>query len=84
MYGKIKVSRPAKKEETFDYCAEIRAITRRGFWMGGGGPEWSSDRNVFIPRKTILDSDTDLDEVQVGDDLTVEIPLWLARDRGLV
>lgn len=73
----------AKTEETFEYCAEIRSITRSGFWMGGGGPEWSSDRNVFIPRSKISEADTDLDEVEVGEEITVEIPLWLAKREEL-
>lgn len=77
------MSAPAKKEETFEYCAEIRTITRAGFWMGGGGPQWSSDGNVFIPRSKIIDADSDLDDVAVGEEITVEIPLWLARDRGI-
>jgi len=70
--------------ETFEYCAEVRNITPNGFWMGGGGPDWSENRNVFVPRSQIVECDSALDDVEVGEEITVEIPLWLAKDRGLV
>lgn len=37
----------------------------------------------WVPRSQILDADCDLDEVERGDELTVEVPLWFARKEGL-
>ncbi len=69
--------------ERFTLTRQVSGITPKGFWLGHGAPNWPSDRDVFIARNVILDCDTDLDEVEVGEEITVEIPMWLAVNRGL-
>jgi len=38
----------------------------------------------FVPMSVIRDSDPPKDELQAGDDVTIEIPYWAARARGWV
>ena len=37
----------------------------------------------WIAKSLILDSVTDLDDIQVGDEITIAIPRWLAERSGL-
>ena len=46
-------------------------------------PSWQRHEQEFIAKSLIVDSDTELDEIEVGDEITIEIPLWLAREKGL-
>lgn len=48
------------------------------------GPPLGLIEDPWIPRSQILDCDDDLDEAAEGDEITIEIPLWLARDKALV
>lgn len=72
-----------KTRETATVEGRVSGITDKGFWIGYGAPRWSSDRDKFIPRSQIIDSDTDLDEIQIGEAASFEVPLWLARREGL-
>lgn len=73
----------ARPSDTVIVKSTVRNITEKGFWIGEGGPRWSRDHNVFIPRSQIVDADTDLDEVMIGEEIEIEIPRWLARKWGL-
>ena len=41
------------------------------------GKEW-------IPLSQIIESDPEIADLEEGDDATLIIPLWLAREKGLV
>jgi len=45
---------------------------------------WTAFGDGWIPLSQISDSDEDLDELEEGDEVTVEIPKWLAREKGWV
>ena len=67
----------------------IKGLVRQIFHDGYAGVvpvllQLPPDRHVFIPRSLILDSDTDLDEIAQGEEVTIEIPRWKARELGLV
>lgn len=68
-----------RKTELFTVEGHIGGMTRGGFYLN----VWGQSKDVFIPRSLVQDSDTELDDVEVGDEIALEIPLWLARDRGL-
>jgi hypothetical protein len=40
--------------------------------------------DAWIPKSQIFDSDEDLDDLYEGDDVTIEIPKWLAKKEGWV
>jgi hypothetical protein len=40
--------------------------------------------DAWIPKSQIFDSDEDLDDLYEGDDVTIEIPKWLAKREGWV
>lgn len=58
--------------------AQVQGITRNGFWLQ------DNLKDLFIPSSAILDSDRSLDGVKLNDKISVEIPRWLAREKGLV
>ena len=64
------VSDAADRVTITDLVTEVRDT---GFYLGHYAPKWSSEPRVFIPRSLIMDSDTDLDEVTQGEEITVEI-----------
>lgn len=72
-----------QRGETFTYCNQVNGITRKGFFLGHGAPQWSRESDVFIPRSMIRECDSELDDIQLGDEIIIEIPLWLAREKGL-
>ncbi len=37
----------------------------------------------WIPKSAVLECDTDIDQIEAGEEITVEIPLWLAQKKGL-
>ena len=37
----------------------------------------------WIAESLILDSDTDLNAIQIGDEITIAVPRWLAERSGL-
>ena len=63
-------------------CAEVARVTRDAIalkppiYRGNIALDW-------IPKSVIKDSDTDIDEIEAGDEITIEIPEWLARQKGL-
>ena len=69
--------------ETVTVAGQIHGRTNLGIWIGKGGPEWSSDRNRFIPFSVIRDTDTDFEDMRIGDEIEIEIPRWLAEREGL-
>lgn len=69
--------------ETVTVTSTVHGSTPKGLWIGRGGPDWSSDRNVFIPYSLIRDCDQPLDEIEFGDEIEIEIPLWLAKEKEL-
>lgn len=71
------------KSETVTIETTVRGLTKKGIWIGNGGPDWSSHRNRFIAFSLIKDSDTDFEEMQLGDEVTIEIPRWLAEREEL-
>ena len=57
--------------------------TPKGLWLGRHAPKWSRDKDVFIPFSVVVDCDTPLDEIEPGDEIEIEIPLWLAREKEM-
>lgn len=37
----------------------------------------------WIPKSVIKECDTEIDEIEEGEEITIEIPEWLARQKGL-
>lgn len=70
-------------EQTFTFCGTVVAIRDKSIGMR---PEDypHNDRLVrWIPRSVIVDSDSDLDEIETNMELTVELPAWFAKREGL-
>ncbi|HWP58985.1 MAG TPA: hypothetical protein VNL14_13920 [Candidatus Acidoferrales bacterium] len=44
---------------------------------------WTPVKDIWLGRRAVLDSDTEWDEIEQGEEITAEIPLWLARKEGL-
>lgn len=45
---------------------------------------WTPIENLWIPLSQILESDPEKDEMEEGDEVTMIIPAWLAREKGLI
>ena len=68
--------------ERFTHCAEVAIVTAGA--IGFKPPIYRGHIALdWIPKGVVLDSDTDLDEIEPGDEVTIEIPLSLARRKGL-
>ena len=46
-------------------------------------PSWAKHDQEWIAKSQIEDCDAELDEIAVGDEITIEIPRWLARKIGV-
>lgn len=63
-------------------CAEVARVTRDAIalkppiYRGNIALDW-------IPKSAIKESDTEIDEIEAGEEITIEIPAWLARQKGL-
>ena len=68
--------------ERFTHTAIVAQVTDGaiGFYPPTRGKHTAWD---WIPKRAILDCDSDLDEVEVDEEITIEIPLRLAREKGL-
>ena len=44
---------------------------------------WTPIGDEWIPFSQILESDPEIDEMEEGDEATLIIPAWLAREKGL-
>lgn len=72
----------SSNQERYTHTAEVDRVTagaiafRPPVYRGDIALDW-------IPKRAIIDSDTDLDEIEAGDEITIEIPLRLAREKGL-
>ena len=71
------------KRETFTVTDTVTAVTDRAVLLkqlsipvGRGQQEW-------IAKRLIIECDTDLDDIEAGEEITIEIPQWLAREKGL-
>jgi hypothetical protein len=42
-----------------------------------------SEDQPRIAESLVIHSDTDLDEIEAGDKITIEIPAWLAEEKGV-
>jgi hypothetical protein len=69
--------------ETVTITTTVHGRTAKGLWVGRGGPDWSRDRNCFIAFSLIRDSDTEFDDIELGDEIEIEVPRWLAEREGL-
>jgi len=71
-----------QKEELYTICARVARVTRAAIaleppiYRGNIALDW-------IPKRAIVDSDTEIDEIEIGDDITIDIPLRLAREKGM-
>lgn len=45
---------------------------------------WTPGKDYWIPLSQILESDPEINEMEEGDEATLIIPAWLAREKGLV
>lgn len=63
-------------------CAEVARVTpgaialKPPIYRGNIALDW-------IPKSAIKESDTEIDEIEAGEEITIEIPLWLAKQKGL-
>lgn len=71
----------ARSIDTTIVKSTVRNITAKGFWIGSGGPRWGADRDIFIPFSQVIDCDADLDDLEIGEEIELEIPTWLL-ERG--
>ncbi len=69
--------------QTTTVTATVHGKTSKGIWIGNAGPRWSSDANKFIPYSQIGECDTEIDDIELGDEIEFEIPAWLAREKEL-
>jgi len=71
-----------QKEELHTICARVARVTRAAIALEP--PIYRGNIALYwIPKRAIVDSDTEIDEIEVGDRITIEIPEWLARQKGL-
>lgn len=64
------------KTETFS--AVVEATTEKAVLLDFG------DMKAWIPISQIVDCDCKLDMLMKGDDIEVELPLWLAKEKELL
>jgi len=63
-------------------CAQVARVTPEAIalkppiYRGNIALDW-------IPKSMIKDSDTEIDEIEAGEEITIDIPAWFAREKGL-
>lgn len=65
-----------RKSETF--CAVIEGATNKAVKVDFGNTE------AWIPRSLIVDCDPDIDTCDRGDIVHIELPEWLAKEKGVL
>ena len=70
--------------ETVTITDTVTAVTPKSILLKQcARPSWSKHEQEFIAKSLIVKCDIELDDIEAGDEITIEIPLWLAREKGL-
>lgn len=72
------------RQETVTISDIVAAVTPKAILLKqSAGPSWAKHEQEFIPKSLIVECDTEIDDIEVGDEIEIEIPLWLARKKRL-
>lgn len=75
----------SQKQETVTIRDTVAAVTPKAILLRRcARPSYAKHTQEWIAISQIVESDAELDLIEVGDEITIEIPLWLAREKGLV
>lgn len=61
----------------------VEAVTEKAILLRELVRPFNPNQSEWIAKSQIVECDQDVDEIKVGDEITVEIPAWLARQKGL-
>ena len=70
------MTRRLESKEFIEIACEVRVKTDRAVLIHDGA------REAWIPRSQIEDPDSD--DMEIGQHITLMIPEWLAKDKGLI
>ena len=70
--------------ETVTITDIVAAVTRKALLLKScAEPSYAKHAQEWIAKSQIIECDSDLDDIAVGEEITIEIPLWIAREKGL-
>ena len=72
----------ARKLETVTVVGTVREVREKSIALEPLHATRHSDE-VWFARSQIVEADCDLDEVERGEEITIEIPAWLAEQKGV-
>jgi len=65
-------------ESTYDFLVHVNYITSKSLRVNlGTAVEW-------LPKSQISSPDMEIEEIEVGDKVTLTIPEWLAMKKGIL
>lgn len=74
----------SRNHKTVTVTDIVAAVTRKAILLKRcTQPSWAVHEQEWIAKSQIVECDTELDAIEVGYDITIEIPAWLAREKGL-
>ncbi len=73
----------AVKIESVSISDIVAAVTEKAILLKRLSMDAGQGEQRWIAKSLILDSDTDLDDIQIGDEITIAVPRWLAEKSGL-
>ncbi len=75
----------ATKQETVTITDVVAVVTDKALLLERSRrPLAISERQPWIPKSLIIECDTEIDEIVRGEEITVELPLWLVEQKGIV
>ena len=74
----------SREQKTFTVSDTVAAVGPKALLLKSGArPSYSKHDQQWIPKSQIIECDCEIDDIEIGDEIEIEIPLWLAREKGL-
>ena len=62
----------------------VAAVTRKAILLKScARPSYAEHNQEWIAKSQIVEADCEIDDIVIGEEITIEIPLWLAREKGM-
>lgn len=68
--------------ETVTLTDKVVAVTRKAILLDQFEVKAGRGQQEWIAKSQIVECDCEIDDIEIGEEITIEIPAWLARRIG--
>lgn len=74
----------SREQKTFTISDTVAAVTAKAILLKScAEPSYAKHQQEWLAKSQIIECDCEIDDIEIGDEIEIEIPLWLAREKGL-